>query len=303
MDEIQLYYYEKVFETSFLRKKGNAFQDFFADIMERCYPGDFFRTRPWGPIGDRKNDGYLKSQRTLYQVYAPNDMDSKEALKKIDEDFHGALPYWEKYFDTWIFVHNARDGLGPEVVEKLLSLAEAHAPLCVSHCGFPELLIHFRKLPFEDAAALLGAFPSRREMQQVRLDDVQVVLRTIEQSEEASSQEVHAVSPNKLVANALSSAVRQYLQLGMLKVHLVEKLFKEYYDPRYGDSLAETFRNQYIKLRSQSILPDDIFWHLQSFTLGDERGTPRQEAAALTVLAYFFQACDIFEAPRSEITG
>ena len=70
MDETQQQYiYEKLFEVAFLRRKGDAFQDFFADIMERCYPGDFMRTRPWGKIGDRKNDGYLKSKRRLFQVY------------------------------------------------------------------------------------------------------------------------------------------------------------------------------------------------------------------------------------------
>src|SRR5208337_4018326 len=112
-----------------LKKRGNAFQDFFADIMEKRYPGDFIRVRPWGNVGDRKNDGYLKSERTLFQVYAPNEMAAAAAIAKIEEDFTGALPYWQQYFDKWVFVHNAYDGLSPQIVAKLLELEQKHSPI------------------------------------------------------------------------------------------------------------------------------------------------------------------------------
>lgn len=119
MDQFRRSYYEIVFKNLYLEKDGNEFQDFFSEIMEKCHPGDFQRVRPWGNTGDRKNDGYLRSERTLFQVYAPNEMSASDAVAKINEDFHGALPYWETYFDTWVFVHNSKDGLGPAIVAKL----------------------------------------------------------------------------------------------------------------------------------------------------------------------------------------
>jgi hypothetical protein len=67
--------------------------------MSKAYPGDFIPCRPWGNVGDRKNDGYLKSERILFQVYAPNEMKMAETVKKIEEDFTEALPYWQKDFD------------------------------------------------------------------------------------------------------------------------------------------------------------------------------------------------------------
>ena len=91
MDQLSRQHYELVYERNFLKFKGNEFQDFFSSLMEKCYPGDFQRIRPWGKFGDRKNDGYLKSQRTLFQIYAPNEMKSAEAVAKINEDFYGAL--------------------------------------------------------------------------------------------------------------------------------------------------------------------------------------------------------------------
>lgn len=110
MDSLRRAYYEMAFENAYLKKGGNGFQDFFSEIMEKCHPSDFQRVRPWGNIGDRKNDGYLRSGRTLFQVYAPNEMSANEAIAKIQEDFNGALPYWQQYFDKWVFVHNSKNG-------------------------------------------------------------------------------------------------------------------------------------------------------------------------------------------------
>ena len=53
--------------------------------------------RPWGRQGDEKNDGTLKSEKTLFQVYAPNELKVAQTKKKIREDFEGAKQHWEKY--------------------------------------------------------------------------------------------------------------------------------------------------------------------------------------------------------------
>lgn len=114
MDRIQQLNYEKDFRIAFLESKGDAFQRLFEKLMSKAHPNDFMACRPWGNVGDRKNDGYLPSARILFQIYAPNEMSAAEATKKIDEDFEGAKEHWEKYFDEWNFVHNAPDGrLGP----------------------------------------------------------------------------------------------------------------------------------------------------------------------------------------------
>lgn len=138
MDPVARAFYELKFKTAFLEKKGTEFQDFFSTIMEKVHQSDFIRVRPWGKVGDRKNDGYLKSERTLFQVYAPNEMTAAEALSKIDEDFNGALPHWKAHFDKWIFVHNSASGLGPDVTKKILELDDANEPE-VTHWGQEEL--------------------------------------------------------------------------------------------------------------------------------------------------------------------
>ncbi|HZG44561.1 MAG TPA: hypothetical protein VEY93_16535 [Longimicrobium sp.] len=114
--------YELKFELEFLKKKGNEFQDFFAAIMEVRYPDDFQRVRPWGKSGDRKNDGFRRSNGQLFQVYAPNELTATDAIAKIDEDFRGAQSFWKDHLKIWTFVHNASSGLGPDVLAKLLDL-------------------------------------------------------------------------------------------------------------------------------------------------------------------------------------
>lgn len=114
---LQEAYYEQKFENNFLRCKGVEFQAFFVRLMGLAYKADFMACRPWGNQGDRKNDGFLKSERRLFQVYAPNEMAATEAKAKINEDFIEARKYWDSHFDKWTFVHNASDGLPPPCSE------------------------------------------------------------------------------------------------------------------------------------------------------------------------------------------
>ena len=81
--------------------------------MGLAYKADFMACRPWGNRGDRKNDGFLKSERRLFQVYAPNEMTEAKAIAKIQEDFEGAKAYWGKHFDKWVFAHNAVKAFRP----------------------------------------------------------------------------------------------------------------------------------------------------------------------------------------------
>jgi hypothetical protein len=119
-------HYEQAFVIAFLRAKGDAFQTFFERLMGFAYRADFMACRPWGNRGDRKNDGFLKSERRLFQVYGPNKMSEREAMAKITEDFDGAKAFWGEHFDKWSFVHNSDGGLPPHVQTLLLDLEKAN---------------------------------------------------------------------------------------------------------------------------------------------------------------------------------
>jgi len=63
--------------------------------MQRGHAG-FVAVKPQGQHGDRKNDGYDKTDGTYYQVYAPENLNlnSAKAVNKLREDFAGLMEYW-----------------------------------------------------------------------------------------------------------------------------------------------------------------------------------------------------------------
>ena len=58
------------FQNKIFRADGQLFEDIFSAIMNYAET-DFQQIKPWGNIGDRKNDGYIKTKGIFYQVYAP----------------------------------------------------------------------------------------------------------------------------------------------------------------------------------------------------------------------------------------
>ncbi len=292
-------YYEVVFERDFLKKTATEFQDFFSEIMENCHPGDFQRVRPWGNVGDRKNDGYLASQKILFQVYAPNEMEASRTIAKIDEDYREAMRHWEPYFTTWVFVHNSRGGLGPDVAQKILDLDRGPPrEVRVKPWGFEELRRKVFSLGQTDLALLFGPAPSSETMMNTGIPELQIVLRAIAAQAPPEPAELHPVPPGKLDSNGLSEASKTLIKQGGLSRRVVRQLFSNYPDPEYGDRIARAFRDRYAGLKASAFDPNSIFRELQAFAGGLQRGTPEHEAAVVAVLAYLFEACDIFEPAR-----
>lgn len=298
MDRAQRLFYEKDFRIAFLESKGDAFQSLFEKVMSKAYPGDFLPCRPWGNVGDKKNDGYLPSKRTLFQCYAPNELTANEAIKKIKEDFDGAKIHWKKDFDTWVFVHNASDGrLGPHIIETLEELRTANPTIKIVPCGYTELLAEFRRLSLQDLESWFGLSPTIEINLGLGYADLAAVLQHINSSLPQVNAEVKDVSPGKIEANLLSPAVADFLKIGMQKSHLVSGFFQNWNDPTYGERIASAFREKYIGLKAvvPTLHPDEIFGRLEAWAGGSTNNMPAHKAAVLAVMAYFFDKCEIFE--------
>jgi ABC-3C protein len=297
MDAITRAHYEMCFKVAFMEKKADEFQGFFSDIMEKRYPSDFVRVRPWGKVGDKKNDGYLKSKRMLFQCYAPNGWPSAATEAKIAADLAGALPHWKEWFGTWVFVHNSREGLGPDVLALLLQLGTQHQPLLVTQWGFEELRQEALQLAEPELASLFGPAPSRAGMVALGLDEVRPVLDHIALLNPVAAPDLRPVPADKLQRNLLSGAVEELLRAGMGRADPVRKYFK--LKPTIQDRIAEAFRQRYGELRASNETPDAIFAALQRFVGGHEQ-MPATQNAVLAVLAFFFEECDIFERPEAQ---
>lgn len=304
MDALQRLWYRLQLRLLFHERRGDAFQDFFAELMARKHRGDFLRSRPWGNEGDRKNDGYLRSTRTMFQVYAPDEFTAAKTVAKIREDFPGALEHWDEHLDEWVFVHNGR-GLGPQVTKALLdefaALRKKHPSRRVATWGYEEIEPIVMSLSDDDLAELLGRVGSLEELRRIGYAEIQPVLSRLAEFSPAGVGIVRREVPEKkLEFNGLSEHAQDMIRMGMRRVDAVERYLRESRQPTLGDKVAAAYNTHYLSLRLTGKSADEIFEALLEFTNGPVRRNVGQELAALTVLAHFFASCDIFEdAPPS----
>ena len=72
----------------------------------------------------------------------------------------------------------------------------------------------------------------------------------------------------------------------------------KWHDPTFSERIAASFREKYDSLRG-TMTPNEVFYEIQTWVGGSARGTAEHEMAVLSVMAYYFESCDIFEEPRS----
>jgi hypothetical protein len=183
----------------------------------------------------------------------------------------------------------------------LLDFEEQYRGIVIETWGLEEFRLIFRKLTIDDLQSWFGPVPSDETKARLGFKDLQVVLETIAGRTTSPAEPVRDVPRGKIEANALSESVATLLKAGMAKAPLVEDFFDQWHDITLGERIAKSFRAKYEELREE-FAPNRIFAELQDWAGGGERGSPEHELAVLTVIAYFFERCDIFEEPRSILT-
>lgn len=298
MRDVELEWFHLTFNRAFFSERGTAFQDFFSRIMEAAYLGEFERVRPYGSKGDLKCDGFLPSEGLVFQVYGPREMKEAEVLKKVKRDFAGAKRHWKKEMKGWVFVHNDPDGLSAGVTKLLDAIRTKNEGLRIEPWGYSSLHDVTMKIRRDKLVTLFGRPPSRQDFDRLGFPLLARVLATIRGDLPTDTlAEIKPVSPEKLEANALSTAAVDYLKLGRHREAFVQRYFDKHPNPTFGEEVATVFRQEYIRLREDGLSPDAIFAGLQEFAAGSTRGEAGDEASVLAVLSYLFERCDIFEAP------
>ena len=297
MDEVVRVFFAQEFKLAFYLKKRTEFEDWFAEIMELRYPEDFKRVRPWGNSGDRKNDGYLQSKRMMFQVYAPNELEERYTLIKIEEDYSGAVQFWEQYFDKWVFVHNSRDGLSPKVNQKLLDL-NSQSRFSVEQWGFPQLHREVFEMDQNLLRRLFRPPPAIADLYNITYSNLKNVLQYVAKKPLLDSGKKEEEVPHgKLDSNGLSDDSKQLLLDGNRKSKYVGEFFDSWNDPAYGDQVSNAFKQEYHRLKSENVPTDEILTRLLVFAGFREVTDASDIMAVYALTAYFFWVCDIFETP------
>ncbi len=268
--------------------------------MTHRYLGDFVVVKPSGVAGDKKCDGYHSSLGRVFQVYAPERLTASKAIAKINEDYTGASANWQDLMKEWVFVHNQHRGLHPDVAILLAKIKKAKKHAIQTWCEV-ELKDVFFGLSTADQASILGAAPTQESLTRLEMQDVVVVARVIAQQEPTLNESVDSVPLGKLEANGLTDYTKSFLLMGSRKAPLVKKLFDQWHDPELGDKIAAAFRARYLALRNEGLVGDDLFKGLWKFAGGGQYPTAKQEAAAMAILAFLFEECEIFESPSASV--
>ena len=100
----------------------------------------------------------------------------------------------------------------------------------------------------------------------------------------------------KIQKNKLSPRISNLITSGLANSDLVESYihYIARSDPKFPERLKAGFVNEYYRIRKSMSLGDELFLALLEFAnAGDSRFA--RQAAGLTILAYFFEKCEVLE--------
>lgn len=293
-----------ILENKILSSNGQAYEDLFARIMGKSNPG--FRTvKPQGRIGDKKNDGFDKQTGTYYQVYAPEDLEKSEgrAVSKLTEDFKGLIAYWDSISPVKAFFYVLNDkykGTYPSIEAELASLEKVYKIPCEPFLN-KNLENVFLALTDQQIIDIIGIIPTSTILSDVVLSDMRKVVEYLFEKPANYSKETRPTNLNfegKIEFNSLSHLPAKLIRDGNLQSHYVDEYFR-----MRSDFSKEDLRQRFVMFYTEGVnlvtdsdhKNDTIFFHIF------ERATPQKvkpiQDAVLVLMAYYFEFCDIFEAP------
>lgn len=308
MDKIQRLFYELKFELYFYKERGNGFEDFFSRLMKLKHKHNFIEVKTWGKKGDLKCDGYLSEEETIFQVYAPNEIAGTKLMAKLKEDYEKALVHWEGAIKKWIFVQNSKDGVrgieAPTVNAIKKYETELKNEISITLWGIDEIKSIVFSLPVEDIETLLGTVPSSSDLQNLQIKHIEPFLLPFRLMSDlpVNVEEIKVVPQNKIEINKLSDYIQELLKIGMGKAHLIEKIILMGQDVEAIQNLADLFHEKYKELKEIHFEnTDQIFFELRNFAGIRAVRDSKDELAILTILAYLFENCTIFESEVSNV--
>ncbi|MCX5318076.1 ABC-three component system protein [Streptomyces sp. NBC_00154] len=277
----------------------NEFEDFFHRLMCSRYP-DFLDVRTAGSLGDMSADGLTLHSRKLYACYAPQTVSPYKIRKKFNKDLSGALAKRSGEFDTFVFVHNDRRGVHPEVASLLSTAASSTPTVGFQQMGTRRLWQECMQLDQMTAEDVLRCeIPIKGMTFGIGMEDLEPLLKQLQElrTESDPLMPLPDVSNEKLDFNRIEGADREDLRRGRRQSHLVDAFYAGTMRELEHDEVAEGFRLYYQQVRRDWSDPEDVLWQLKMYVLGNAQPRPKVLRAALVVLAHFFERCDIFEAP------
>ncbi|NOU18059.1 MAG: hypothetical protein HOO91_10945 [Bacteroidales bacterium] len=286
------------FENKIRRSDGNAFEDLFTQVMNYAEP-EFEQIKPWGNIGDRKNDGFIRSKGIFYQVFAPEDISKSypDAIVKLEKDFAGLVSQWNPVKEFYFVVNDKYKGVNADANQTIANIVKDNSLIKGKILTAKDLERIVFELPDDQILKIVSYLPNLEQITNLNFSVLTQVVGYI------MKLPVNPISgrikfpdwDEKIIFNNISKETKQHLDtasfsLGALNEFLANENF-----------LAEELQKKLIGLYEElkpSYNGDSLFWEIVNKCM------PKNEQAFLTpilaVMAKYFESCDIFEEPLKE---
>ncbi len=297
-----------LFENKLLKSSGQQFQDLFVQIMQH-YDSDFKPVKPYGNLGDKKNDGFNSVKGKYYQVYSPDDIDKantiETACKKLKDDFDGLYRFWNGRcpIREFTFVINDKmKGIPVQLHNALLVLKEEYPAIVFDFLTSRELSTIVSCLEENDLEDILGFIPSL-EVSGITASDLSEVINYLLNVEVDLSFGDKYVVPDfyeKIKFNGLGEKIRVLLDEGSTKEGLLQEFFNE--NPSMNYRLQLRMRILYHQVVEEIPADEEDYGNRRFIALLGKvvNGTSVKQSflsCFYAIIAFYFSSCDIFEEP------
>jgi hypothetical protein len=290
----------KLFQNKILRSDGQAFEDIFTQVMNYS-ERDFQSIKPWGNIGDRKNDGYIKAKGIFYQVYAPEDIQKSylDAVKKIRTDFIGLLNQWSPVNEFYFVINDKYKGVNADCEIVIQEIKQSYNLKRAGILTAKDIENVLFTLDDDEIFSVTGLIPDPATIKNLDYSILNEVISYVMQMPLKTNSEFNILLPDwdgKIKFNNLSDATAHLLNGGYIQLYSLEE-----YLSNNSDFLADSLRDQLNAVYCQekkSKSGDDLFWAMVECL--SPKAQRMYQITVITIMAKYFESCDIFEEPLEE---
>lgn len=306
MDKAARYIVHLMFQNKIYSCDGAMFETFFTQVM-LCHNPNFRQVKPQGRFGDRKNDGFDQTTGVYYQVYAPENIliKEKETIEKLVEDFIGLYNLWHPIIPIRQFFYVVNDkykGAYPSLYQELQNIRNHYPKVEVDSFLSKDLENIFMSLDETAIIDIIGIIPSPDSTDMVEYGVMKDVVDYLLKVETNPQKEIIPLNPDfegKIIFNNLSENVASYLKSHRFNGFAINDFF-EYNSDFTKSELQDKFNGLYNE--ALNITPDGEDKNDKIFFYIYEKSYPKHsiaiDAAIFTLMAYYFEYCDIFKAPE-----
>jgi hypothetical protein len=313
MDSAQKYFAHLEIQNKILTSDGQVFEDLFTKIMGYKHPS-FHGVKPQGRFGDMKNDGYIISSGNYYQVYGPEDLSDKiqESIVKIKADAAGLISHWSGINEITYVVNDKYKGANVSVHQSMLELVNEVKKLgsalnvTISLWTARHIEDTFFELTDDQMVRIIG--PSFNSVKQYNDVDYATLSEVIQFISKIPFQHTNSglnapKYEDKIKFNHLSEPIVQRLNV----FYLNNQELKNYFD-RIGGYIADTLRDRFASLyeEAKKLSVDDKSNNDHMYIYIRQKACPENAEKAFvesveSLMAYYFETCDIFEEPKEGV--